>query len=349
MSNVKHHFKILNITGDNYITWNNNLTEYLACEGLDKILEGDNAEVQTADAQELAMKKSKVNRIIKHHLDDGLQTEYSNAKDPKILWDKLKARFGHQRKVLLPSLMDQWNKLRFQDYKSVVAYNSAMHQIIAQLEFCGVAITEEQKLEKTFSTFHASQVLLQQQYRMRGFTEYSDLVAALLVAEQNNELLIKNHQTRPTGTIAYPEINATTFNRGRGGHNRHKGRGGKAHFDGRGRNHGRNHFRGRGRGRGYVNNYRPPKYDQNNKNHQGKGKYIQEGPSRNRDDICFRCGKNGHWSKTCRTPEHLCKKYRASVEEKGKEVNFNEVEPNNDTTYLEAADFVEEENEMNMN
>ncbi|KAK2372658.1 hypothetical protein QL285_073772 [Trifolium repens] len=345
MSNVKHHFKILNITGDNYITLNNNLIEYLACEGLDKILEGDNA--GTSDPKELEMKKSKVNRIIKHHLDDGLQTEYSNAKDPKILWDKLKARFGHQRKVLLPSLMDQWNKLRFQDYKSVVAYNSAMHQIIAQLEFCGVAITEEQKLEKTFSTFHASQVLLQQQYRMRGFTEYSDLVAALLVAEQNNELLIKNHQSRPTGTVAYPEINTTTFNRGRGGYNRSRGRGGHARFDshGRGRGNGRTHFRGRGRGRGYVNNYRPLKYDQNNK---GKGKYIQEGPSRNHDNLCFRCGKNGHWAKTCKTPEHLCKRYKASGEGKGKEVNFNEIEPKNDTTYLEAADFIEEGNEINM-
>jgi hypothetical protein len=104
MSNVKHQFKILNITGDNYITWNNNLIEYLACEGLDKILEGDDL----GDVpEELAKKKSKVNRIIKHHIDDGLQTEYSNAKDPKILWDKIKARFGHQKKVLLPSLMDQ--------------------------------------------------------------------------------------------------------------------------------------------------------------------------------------------------------------------------------------------------
>ncbi|KAK2370911.1 hypothetical protein QL285_083915 [Trifolium repens] len=102
MSNVKHQFKILNITGNNYITWNNNLIEYLACEELDKILEGDNT---TVGPEELAMKKSRVNRIIKHHLDDGLQTEYSNAKDPKVLWDKLKARFGHQKKVLLPSLM----------------------------------------------------------------------------------------------------------------------------------------------------------------------------------------------------------------------------------------------------
>jgi len=101
-------------------------------------------------------------------------------------------------------------------------------------------------------------VLFQQQYRLRGFTEYSDLVAVLLVAEQNNELLIKNHQLRPTRTMAYPEINATTFNQGRGGYSRQKGHGGHARFGGRGRgrNHGRNHFRGGGRGRGYMN-YRP--------------------------------------------------------------------------------------------
>jgi hypothetical protein len=46
------------------------------------------------------------------------------------------------------------------------------------------------------------------------------------------------------------------------------------------------------------------------------------------------------------TPEHPCKRYKASVE--GKEVNFNEIEPKNDTTYLEAVDFIEEGNEINM-
>ena len=30
------------------------------------------------------------------------------------------------------------------------------------------------------------------------------LIACLLVAEQNNELLLKNHQSRPTGSIPLP-------------------------------------------------------------------------------------------------------------------------------------------------
>ncbi|MCI61922.1 UDP-glucose flavonoid 3-O-glucosyltransferase 3-like, partial [Trifolium medium] len=72
------------------------------------------------------------------------------------------------------------------------------------------------------------------------------------------------------------------------------------------------------------------------------------GPSRNHDDVCFRFGKNGHWANTCKTPEHLCKRYKAFVEGKEKEVNVNEIEPKNDTTYLEAADFIEGKNEINM-
>ena len=43
--------------------------------------------------------------------------------------------------------------------------------------------------------FHASNVLLQQQYRERRFIKYSKLISYLLVAEQNNELLMRNHQS----------------------------------------------------------------------------------------------------------------------------------------------------------
>ncbi|XP_060187284.1 uncharacterized protein LOC132616707 [Lycium barbarum] len=55
-------------------------------------------------------------------------------------------------------------------------------------------ISDSDKLEKTFSTFHASNVLLQQQYRDKGFTKYCDLIAHLFVAEQNNNLLMKNRE-----------------------------------------------------------------------------------------------------------------------------------------------------------
>ena len=92
-------------------------------------------------------------------------------------------------------------------------------------------------LEKTFSTFHASNVLLQQQYREKGFRKYSKLISCLLVAEQNNELLMKNHEARPTGSAPFPEVNAATYHH-YNGQNR-----------GRGHGHGRGHSQGRGRGR----------------------------------------------------------------------------------------------------
>ena len=60
-------------------------------------------------------------------------------------------------------------------------------------------------LEKTFSTFHASNALFQQQYREKGFKKYSELISCLLVAEQNNEFLMKNHETRPSSSNPPPK------------------------------------------------------------------------------------------------------------------------------------------------
>nr|GEV62699.1 transposase, Ptta/En/Spm, transposase, Tnp1/En/Spm-like protein [Tanacetum cinerariifolium] len=85
-----------------------------------------------------------------------------------------------------------------------------MFRITYQLTLCGKKITDEEMLEKTLSTFHASNMLLQQQYRERGFKKYCDLISCLLVAEQNNEPLMKNYETRPTGTAPFPEANMAT-------------------------------------------------------------------------------------------------------------------------------------------
>ena len=70
--------------------------------------------------------------------------------------------------------------------------------------------------EKTYTTFHASNMLLQQQYRECRFTKYSELIACFLVAKQNNDLLLKNHQSHPTGSMALPEANVISiFNQGK--------------------------------------------------------------------------------------------------------------------------------------
>lgn len=73
-----------------------------------------------------------------------------------------------------------------------------------------------------------------------------------------------------------------------------------------------------------------------------KGKYIQDGLSRNRDDFCCRCINKCHWSKTCRTVKHQCKIHKEYVEGKEKEVNFNKIEPKNNTTNFKVFDFVKE-------
>ena len=89
-------------------------------------------------------------------------------------------------------------------------YNSALFDIVSRLEICGIKLTNAELLEKTFSTFHVSNIVLQQQYRQRQFATYSELISVLLTAEQTNELLLKDHDLRPTGSKALPEAHANS-------------------------------------------------------------------------------------------------------------------------------------------
>ena len=126
-----------------------------------------------------------------------------------VLWQSLKDRYDHHKTIILPKARYYWLHLRLQDFKSVSEYNSALFKISSLLKLCGENITDEDMFKKTFTTFHASNVLLQQQYRERRFTTCSKLIACLLVAEKNNEFLLQNHQSRPTGSKSFPEANAT--------------------------------------------------------------------------------------------------------------------------------------------
>nr|XP_023919902.1 uncharacterized protein LOC112031443 [Quercus suber] len=163
-----------------------------------------------------------------------------------------------------------------------------------------------------------------------------------VMAEQNNELLLKNHQSRPTGSTPFPEVNRTSFDKHRGNYVR---------------------GRGRGRGRGWNNQYKEDRthnsskrnntpYHQKNQN----GKGLQNKPSNGHENKCYRCTMEGHWSRTCRTPKHLADLYQASIKEKGKGIETNFVDhddledpmnylelPNGvDMTHLDVSDFFED-------
>ncbi|KAK8322595.1 hypothetical protein V6Z12_A12G177500 [Gossypium hirsutum] len=171
MSNLtKLEFVALDITGNNYLSW---------------VLD---AEIHL-DTKESTQDKAKAMISLRHHLHEGLKTEYLTVKDPQILWANLKERYDHQKTVILPKARYEWLNLRLQDFKSVSDYNSAMFRITSQLNLCEEKITDAEMLEKTYSTFHANNVVL-----------------------QNNELLMKNHELCPTGSALFPEANVSLHN-----------------------------------------------------------------------------------------------------------------------------------------
>ncbi|CAM8901697.1 unnamed protein product [Rhodiola kirilowii] len=339
MSNLlKLDFNALDITGNSYSGIIDAELHPESMDLRDAIKEGNNASDQN---------KEKAMIFIRRHLHEGLKSEYLTIKDPSILWKKLKERYDHQKTVILPKASFDWSHLHLQDYKSVSDYNSAMFRITSQMKLCGEEITDKEMLENTFSTFHASNMLLRQQYREQGFTKYCELVFVLLVAEQNNELLMKNHHSRPTGSTPILEANAIFSNNygrnqqhGRGGHG-NKRRGGRGRSFGSYQNHSTQ----------YLPNFKkkthyPMKRMNNEGNQKGTATFKMT------ESSFFRCGMKGHWDRTCRTSKHFVDLYKASLKGKGVEANFTkqknddlinlaQLDPMN-ITHLDVSDFFED-------
>ncbi|XP_022569071.1 uncharacterized protein LOC111211991 [Brassica napus] len=150
----------------------------------------------------------------------------------------------------------------------------------------------------------------------RGFATYTGLISCLLLAEANNELLMKNSEMRPPGSAPLPEAHKVekkdpkesnhvynerrTHGRGRGGY---KGRGGRDNYTyGRGYGNHNNCGRGSSYGRGRAI--------------FGRGRGGISKLSYSTKSVCHRCGMSNHWAKNCRTPKHLCELYQESLKNK---------------------------------
>nr|GEX63243.1 hypothetical protein VITISV_003809 [Tanacetum cinerariifolium] len=103
----------------------------------------------------------------------------------------------HQELILEPGthayqlLGDDWNRL-------VEAL------VLEDVVFQGAATSRRQQLQLSY-------------FEQQTLKKYCDLILCLLVVKQNNELLMKNHESRPTGSAPLPEANVVTYqSRGRG-------------------------------------------------------------------------------------------------------------------------------------
>jgi endonuclease III len=65
----------------------------------------------------------------------------------------------------------------------VADYNHVVHRICSRLKFCEKEATDADKIEKTLSTMHPSDRVIQQQYRAHGYTVYSKLIHTLSQAK----------------------------------------------------------------------------------------------------------------------------------------------------------------------
>ncbi|XP_016752471.1 uncharacterized protein [Gossypium hirsutum] len=177
------------------------------------------------------------------------------------------------------------------------------------------------------------------QYREKGFQKYSELISYLLVAEQNNELLMKNHELHPTGSAPFPEANVSLHN-GQELKETHYANS-SVRGCGLGRGRGRVHRYGYGRGDRFKNSHSYQKWDRKNGNREEKEK------GENVTNVCYYYEEKGHWSRVCRTQKHLVDFYQQSIKQKGKKVETNLVYKDGEgdfdggnATHLEVADFL---------
>lgn len=124
--------------------------------------------------------------------------------DSLTLWNNLKNIFDHHKDISLPKPKHKWLNLGLQDYARVSNYNSTMFPITSKLILCGEKLLIEIYLKKHSLLFK------QQHYRECPYTKCYELITTFLTVEQNNKLIMKNHELRPYGFQPFIEVNANT-------------------------------------------------------------------------------------------------------------------------------------------
>ncbi|KAL6593365.1 hypothetical protein ACP70R_049020 [Stipagrostis hirtigluma subsp. patula] len=203
---VKREFDVLAPNGSNYLAWSIDAEILLASKDLLRMIKPkDDKDKSTPAEQAIAL------HILRHHLSTTLKNEYMTERNPKVLWDLLHERFEKIETVLLPHVKHEWANLRFQNLKTVKDYNTALYGITTWMKLCGLKLEDKNLIEKTLSTFHPNLRYISRQYKKDNYKKYVGLSNAMQQDQGDDETTMQNHLSRPTGTVATPEANATSF------------------------------------------------------------------------------------------------------------------------------------------
>ena len=152
---------------------------------------------------------AKALQALRRHMDSSMRHEYIQVEHPTKLWAQLQACFLHEKTIFLSHARHEWMSLRVMDFPDISSFNSELHRIVAQLSLCGEQITEPELITKTLSTFPIASAVLAQQYCNMKFRTHAQLMSFLLLAEKEQQILLKNVEARPARDTSTVETHAT--------------------------------------------------------------------------------------------------------------------------------------------
>ena len=155
------------------------------------------------------------------------------------------------------------------------------------------------------------------------------MISVLLLAEKQNQLLMKNHQARPTGATAVPEAHYSTNQHPKRQKRRGKG-GQKPSHQGQ---------QSQSSSKGGNKAQKRPNLAPKAPNFKNKGK----APETMDADMCYCCGSKDHWSRVCRALHKVIAEYHSR--RKKFESNFVQVDKP-EATKMKVSDFQEDTTPM---